>query len=208
MMRGNPEVEWLLDTNRFPFTSLPAMLHDQVLRHRRNIVVSGTHGKTTTTAIAAHLPAAPENGRDPGLPDRRRAPGSADGQPPRFARRPVRHRGRRVRQRLLRQEEQVHPLRAPRRGLQQPRVRPRRHLPGPCRRPAHVHPFFAHHPAERLRGHERRRQQPAGPRGDALDPRAPGRDGRGQRRPDRRLCGDPVGLEFRPVLARAPPGAG
>jgi UDP-N-acetylmuramate: L-alanyl-gamma-D-glutamyl-meso-diaminopimelate ligase len=64
MMRGNPEVEWLLDTGTFPFTSLPAMLHDQVLRHRRNIVVSGTHGKTTTTAMAAYL--LRENGRDPG----------------------------------------------------------------------------------------------------------------------------------------------
>jgi UDP-N-acetylmuramate: L-alanyl-gamma-D-glutamyl-meso-diaminopimelate ligase len=64
MMRGNPEVEWLLDTKSFPFTSLPAMLHDLVLRHRRNVVISGTHGKTTTTAMAAYL--LRENGRDPG----------------------------------------------------------------------------------------------------------------------------------------------
>jgi UDP-N-acetylmuramate: L-alanyl-gamma-D-glutamyl-meso-diaminopimelate ligase len=64
MVRGNPEVEWLLDTRAFPFTSLPAMLYDQVLRYRRNIVVAGTHGKTTTTAIAAYLLC--ENGRDPG----------------------------------------------------------------------------------------------------------------------------------------------
>jgi UDP-N-acetylmuramate: L-alanyl-gamma-D-glutamyl-meso-diaminopimelate ligase len=64
MMRGNPEVEWLLDAREIPFTSLPAMLHDEVLCRRRNIVVSGTHGKTTTTSIAAHLLGA--NGRDPG----------------------------------------------------------------------------------------------------------------------------------------------
>jgi UDP-N-acetylmuramate: L-alanyl-gamma-D-glutamyl-meso-diaminopimelate ligase len=64
MMRGNPEVEWLLDKRAVAFTSLPAMLHDQVLCGRRNIVVSGTHGKTTTTAIAAHLLCA--SGRDPG----------------------------------------------------------------------------------------------------------------------------------------------
>jgi UDP-N-acetylmuramate: L-alanyl-gamma-D-glutamyl-meso-diaminopimelate ligase len=64
MMRGNPEVEWLLETRSVPFTSLPAMLHDQVLAHRRNIVVAGTHGKTTTTALAAFLLI--ENGRDPG----------------------------------------------------------------------------------------------------------------------------------------------
>jgi len=64
MTRGNPEVEWLLDTRSIPFTSLPAMLHDHVLRHRENIVVAGTHGKTTTTALAAYL--LRENGRDPG----------------------------------------------------------------------------------------------------------------------------------------------
>jgi UDP-N-acetylmuramate: L-alanyl-gamma-D-glutamyl-meso-diaminopimelate ligase len=64
MMRGNPEVEWLLDTRAIPYTSLPAMLHDQVLNSRRNIVISGTHGKTTTTAMTAFL--LRENGRNPG----------------------------------------------------------------------------------------------------------------------------------------------
>jgi UDP-N-acetylmuramate: L-alanyl-gamma-D-glutamyl-meso-diaminopimelate ligase len=64
MMRGNPEVEWLLDARAFPFTSLPAMLHDQVLCRRKNIVVAGTHGKTTTSAMAAFL--LRESGRDPG----------------------------------------------------------------------------------------------------------------------------------------------
>jgi len=57
-------VEWLLDTKAFPFTSLPAMLHDQILCGRKNVVVAGTHGKTTTTALAAFLLC--ENGRDPG----------------------------------------------------------------------------------------------------------------------------------------------
>ncbi|MBK8475881.1 MAG: Mur ligase [Opitutaceae bacterium] len=55
MSRGNPEVEWLLDTRALPFTSLPGLLFDQVLRTRRNIVVCGTHGKTTTTALTAFL---------------------------------------------------------------------------------------------------------------------------------------------------------
>ncbi|MEO5961340.1 MAG: Mur ligase family protein [Opitutaceae bacterium] len=64
MSRGNPEVEWLLDTRSLPVTSLPAMLHDFVLRRRRNVVVCGTHGKTTTTSIAAFL--LREAGRDPG----------------------------------------------------------------------------------------------------------------------------------------------
>lgn len=65
MSRGNPEVEWLLETRAVPFTSLPAMLHDLVLKRRKNIVVCGTHGKTTTTALAAFL--LRENGRDPGF---------------------------------------------------------------------------------------------------------------------------------------------
>jgi UDP-N-acetylmuramate: L-alanyl-gamma-D-glutamyl-meso-diaminopimelate ligase len=64
MTRGNPEVEWLLDDRTIPFTSLPAMLHDEVLRGRRNIVITGTHGKTTTSAMAAFL--LRESGRDPG----------------------------------------------------------------------------------------------------------------------------------------------
>src|SRR5262245_22682644 len=51
LSRGNPEVEWLLDTRAIPFTSLPALLHDFVLAARKNIVVAGTHGKTTTTAL-------------------------------------------------------------------------------------------------------------------------------------------------------------
>lgn len=65
MSRGNPEVEWLLDERALPFTSLPALLHDLILRRRRNLVVAGTHGKTTTTAMAAFL--LRENGRDPGF---------------------------------------------------------------------------------------------------------------------------------------------
>lgn len=65
MSRGNVEVEWLLDTRALPFTSLPALLADFVLKGRKNIVIAGTHGKTTTTALAAFL--LRENGRDPGF---------------------------------------------------------------------------------------------------------------------------------------------
>jgi len=65
MSRGHPEVEWLLDTRALPFTSLPAFLHEHVLKGRQNVVVAGTHGKTTTTALAAFLLLA--NGRDPGF---------------------------------------------------------------------------------------------------------------------------------------------
>jgi len=65
MSRGNPEVEWLLDTRAIPYQSLPDALREFVLDRRRNVVVAGTHGKTTTTAIAAFL--LRENGGDPGF---------------------------------------------------------------------------------------------------------------------------------------------
>ena len=65
MSRGNPEVEWLWETRAFPCTSLPAMLHDFVLMRRRNVVICGTHGKTTTTSLTAFLLRAA--GRDPGF---------------------------------------------------------------------------------------------------------------------------------------------
>ncbi len=65
LSRGNPEVEWLLDTRALAFTSLPALLAEFVLKGRKNIVIAGTHGKTTTTALTAFL--LRENGRDPGF---------------------------------------------------------------------------------------------------------------------------------------------
>jgi UDP-N-acetylmuramate: L-alanyl-gamma-D-glutamyl-meso-diaminopimelate ligase len=65
MSRGNPEVEWLLDTRAIPFISLPAMLYELVLKHRRNVVICGTHGKTTTTSLTAFL--LRENGGHPGF---------------------------------------------------------------------------------------------------------------------------------------------
>lgn len=54
LSRGNPEVEATLE-KRLPFLSLPELIHSQVLSRRRSIVVAGTHGKTTTTAILAQL---------------------------------------------------------------------------------------------------------------------------------------------------------
>ncbi|BET68088.1 UDP-N-acetylmuramate:L-alanyl-gamma-D-glutamyl-me so-diaminopimelate ligase [Opitutales bacterium ASA1] len=63
--RGNPEVEWLLESRAIPYRSLPAILHETILAHRRNIVVAGTHGKTTTTALTAYL--LREAGADPGF---------------------------------------------------------------------------------------------------------------------------------------------
>ena len=55
LSRGNDEIEWMLESRRFPITSMAALLGDVVLSDRTNIVVTGTHGKTTTAAIAAVL---------------------------------------------------------------------------------------------------------------------------------------------------------
>ncbi len=53
--RMNPEIEWLLDTRAFEFTSLAELIGRRVIGSRPSLVVSGTHGKTTTTSVAAHL---------------------------------------------------------------------------------------------------------------------------------------------------------
>lgn len=48
--RGNPEVEEVM-RRKLHYVSLPELLRDQLLRGKRNFVVSGTHGKTTTASI-------------------------------------------------------------------------------------------------------------------------------------------------------------
>jgi UDP-N-acetylmuramate: L-alanyl-gamma-D-glutamyl-meso-diaminopimelate ligase len=50
--RGNPEVEETLD-RRLLYRSLPEVLAEEFIRGRRSLVVAGTHGKTTTTSLAA-----------------------------------------------------------------------------------------------------------------------------------------------------------
>ncbi len=52
--RGNVELEHMLD-ERISFRSLPDTLYDFFLRTREPIVVAGTHGKTTTTAMLAWI---------------------------------------------------------------------------------------------------------------------------------------------------------
>ncbi len=54
LSRGNPEVEAALD-RKLHYVSLAEWLKDAVLRARRPVSVCGTHGKTTTTALAAYL---------------------------------------------------------------------------------------------------------------------------------------------------------
>src|SRR5947207_3738151 len=48
--RGNPEVEAVLNRKLF-YLSLPEVLKNYFLRGKHNIVVTGTHGKTTTTSL-------------------------------------------------------------------------------------------------------------------------------------------------------------
>lgn len=50
--RGNPEVEYVLDT-RLPYTSAAVVIKEEFIRGRQSVVVAGTHGKTTTTSLAA-----------------------------------------------------------------------------------------------------------------------------------------------------------
>src|SRR5438094_2748139 len=52
--RGNPELEEVLD-RRIAYRSLPEMLEEVFLPGKHSIVVSGTHGKTTTTAMLAWI---------------------------------------------------------------------------------------------------------------------------------------------------------
>lgn len=62
--RGHPEMEWLLESRALDYVSLPELLRTRLLKNRHNIVVAGTHGKTTTTALAAFL--LREHGENPG----------------------------------------------------------------------------------------------------------------------------------------------
>jgi UDP-N-acetylmuramate: L-alanyl-gamma-D-glutamyl-meso-diaminopimelate ligase len=50
--RGNPEAEFVLD-HKLRYCSLPALLAEFFIRGKRALVVTGTHGKTTTTSLLA-----------------------------------------------------------------------------------------------------------------------------------------------------------
>jgi len=52
--RGNEEAEATLE-RRLLYVSLPEVLKEHFLRGRRNLVVTGTHGKTTTSSMLAWL---------------------------------------------------------------------------------------------------------------------------------------------------------
>jgi UDP-N-acetylmuramate: L-alanyl-gamma-D-glutamyl-meso-diaminopimelate ligase len=54
MTRGNPAIEYMLDA-RLRYISGPQWLGETVLADREVLAVAGTHGKTTTTSLLAHL---------------------------------------------------------------------------------------------------------------------------------------------------------
>ncbi|HEX9455182.1 MAG TPA: Mur ligase domain-containing protein, partial [Candidatus Binatia bacterium] len=62
--RGNPEAEAVISQN-IPYISFPQALGEYLIGTRHSIVIAGTHGKTTTTALAAWVLTAA--GLDPGF---------------------------------------------------------------------------------------------------------------------------------------------
>lgn len=52
--RGNAELEHILD-EKIPYCSMPQILEEEFIPGHRSVVVAGTHGKTTTTAMLAWI---------------------------------------------------------------------------------------------------------------------------------------------------------
>ena len=52
LSRGNPEVEAILDL-KIPYISMAELLKEHFIRGKTSMVVTGTHGKTTTTSMLA-----------------------------------------------------------------------------------------------------------------------------------------------------------
>ena len=50
MSRGNPSLEYVLN-NRIPYCSMPEIIKTELLKGKKPIVITGTSGKTTTTAL-------------------------------------------------------------------------------------------------------------------------------------------------------------
>ena len=60
--RGNPELEEVLD-RKTPYVSLAELIKEELVRGKRSLVVTGTHGKTTTASLLAWV--LERSGRDP-----------------------------------------------------------------------------------------------------------------------------------------------
>jgi len=54
MSRGAPIIEYIMKNN-IPYTSGPKWLNENILKNKKVIAVSGTHGKTTTTSMIVHI---------------------------------------------------------------------------------------------------------------------------------------------------------
>ncbi|MEO5857517.1 MAG: UDP-N-acetylmuramate:L-alanyl-gamma-D-glutamyl-meso-diaminopimelate ligase [Pyrinomonadaceae bacterium] len=54
IMRGNPELEEVMN-RKLVYGSQAEVVREEFIRGRRSLVVAGTHGKTTTTSIAAWI---------------------------------------------------------------------------------------------------------------------------------------------------------
>lgn len=63
LSKGHVELERVLESG-LPYTSFPKLLGDLFLSKRETCVVAGTHGKTTTTSLLAHV--LMKLGEDPG----------------------------------------------------------------------------------------------------------------------------------------------
>ncbi|MBP7950957.1 MAG: UDP-N-acetylmuramate:L-alanyl-gamma-D-glutamyl-meso-diaminopimelate ligase [Verrucomicrobiales bacterium] len=61
--RGNEELEEVLN-RKLPYVSLPEVLKTHFLSRKRNLVVTGTHGKTTTTSLLTWI--LHKSGKEPG----------------------------------------------------------------------------------------------------------------------------------------------
>ncbi len=54
MSRGNPEVEYVLE-HKIPYRSLPVVLKEFFIQGKTSLVITGTHGKTTTSSLIAWM---------------------------------------------------------------------------------------------------------------------------------------------------------
>ncbi|MBF0351056.1 MAG: UDP-N-acetylmuramate:L-alanyl-gamma-D-glutamyl-meso-diaminopimelate ligase [SAR324 cluster bacterium] len=64
LSRGNPEVEWVM-AQKIPYISMAELLKLYFIRGNTSLVVTGTHGKTTTTSLLSWV--FDVAGKDPGF---------------------------------------------------------------------------------------------------------------------------------------------
>ena len=62
MSRGNEEVETVLE-RRIPFVSMAELLEHEIIQGKTSIVISGTHGKSTTSSLMSWV--LQSSGREP-----------------------------------------------------------------------------------------------------------------------------------------------